>query len=458
MPRPSLAARLFRVVVLAALFVGTLAGAFYGYRYLKETRPEVARRPPVEREWTVSTVVADYTDHRPELTTYGTTTAARKVDLRALVSGEIVSVAPELREGGIVTKGQELLEIDAFDYEGAVVEARANLAEARARLAEIEAKIELEVDALELARTQLELAERDLKRAEDLSERGAVSTKTVDDRRIAVNQRKEAVSQRENQQAIDRARGDQQEAAIERLEWKQRQAERNLANTTLRAPFDAYVANAAAETGRLVGINDAVATLIDANRLDIRFVLSDSEFGRIADDAGSVVGRDVQVTWYAGEEPRRFSATVDRVTPEIEAARGGVEVFASIGADDLRGAALLPRPGAFVQVEIADRTYRDAARVPATALYGTNTVYVVEEGRLRAREVTVLGRAGSDLLLRGNLAEGDRVVTTRITEAGEGLKVRDDSAPPAEDDASGNETSQRGGQRTSAADSRATTR
>lgn len=203
------------------------------------------------------------------------------------------------------------------------------------------------------------------------------------------------------------------------------QAERNLEHTTLVAPFDAYVANASAEVGRLVGANDAVATLIDSTSLDVRFVLTDAEFGRIADDAGTVVGRPVRVTWNAGDQPRVFAATVVRVTPQVDATRGGIEVFARLRDRDLRGASLAPRPGAFVEIAIEDRLYRDAARIPATALYGTSTVYVVRDERLDAREIVILGRAGSDLLVRGELSQGERILVSRITEIGEGLKVRE---------------------------------
>ena len=49
----------------------------------------------------------------------------------------------------------------------------------------------------------------------------------------------------------------------------------------------------------------------------------------------------------------------------------------------------------------------------------------------------IIGRAGNDLLVRGALSDGDRVVVTRITEAGEGLKVEDISLTvPAADEVS----------------------
>lgn len=420
--------------VLPLVFVGA---AVMGLNWLRDTKPEVPSRPAVERSYAVRTLPVELTDHRPELTLYGTAVAARRAELRALVAGEVVWMNPALQEGGVVAEGEQLLRIDRFDYQGALREAKANLAEAGARLNEINAKIALETDMIESARTQLEIAERDLERVEELTERGALSQKAADDRLLVVTARQEALSQRENQLDIDRARAVQQQAVIDRLDWKVAFADRNLANTVLTAPFDAAVTSANAERGRLLSINDVVATLIDRRFVDVRFTLTDDQYGRIADETGAVTGRDVTVTWRAGGVPRTFPAIVQRVIAEIDSTRGGVDVFARIDESAFSSGSLLLRPGAFVQIAISDRVYRDAARVPATALYGTDKVFIVEEGRLSARRVQIIGRAGNDLLVRGALSDGDRVVVTRITEAGEGLKVEDLSLTvPAADEVS----------------------
>ncbi len=37
----------------------------------------------------------------------------------------------------------------------------------------------------------------------------------------------------------------------------------------------------------------------------------------------------------------------------------------------------------------------------------------------------VVGAAGKDILVRGGIAPGERVITTRLSNAGEGVKVRE---------------------------------
>ena len=75
----------------------------------------------------------------PVTTAFGELRARRQVDLRALVSGEVVKTNPKFEDGVRVSKGDVLAEIDAFTYQLAVDDAMAQLAGSRAVLMEREA-------------------------------------------------------------------------------------------------------------------------------------------------------------------------------------------------------------------------------------------------------------------------------------------------------------------------------
>lgn len=423
--------RVAGLFVKAAVPVVVLAAAFAGFQHFRSTKTEVPSRPPVERAWTVETLVAAPAAYRPQITAYGTIVAGRQVSLRALVAGEVVAVGDGLREGGTVAAGDLLVEIDSFAYEGAVVEATANLNEARAKLDEAEARVRLETAALGRARQQLAIARRDLERAETLSKTGSVTQQALDTRQLTVLQNESAVETGQSTLEIHAAQIEQLRAQIERLEWQLRRAERDLRDVTLRAPFDAYVGTVDAELGKLLNVNDVVAILYDRNRFDVRFSLTDAQYGRLLEEG--LLDRTIDVTWHVGGTPETYRATIVRVAPEIEAQRGGVDIYARI--DPAEGQTPL-RPGAFVEILLDDKTYPSVVSLPATAVYGTDTVYVIEEGRLAGRGVQIVGYDGADVLVRGGLQGGEKIVTTRITEAGDGLKVleRDAAEPPSPPD------------------------
>ncbi len=415
-PKPSV----LRFVSLVVLPLIVLTVAVLAFVFLTKTKPQVAKRAPQERVWTVSGTQAVLTDLKPVLKLFGQATSGRRVELRALVSGEIRTTGEGFREGGEVSKGDVLLELDTFEFETLLIEAQANLDESSAKLMEQEARVGLEESQLDEARRQLVLAQTDLTRARPLRKQGLLSQKSVDDRQVVVSQREQAVRQRQSSIAIEKARVEQNRAAIARLENAVRWAQRNLNDTRLVAPFDGYVGALNAEVGRKVSVNDAVAVLIDRDRVDVKFNLSDAQYGRLVTEEGSVIGRKVRVVWRAGDTVLEYQAVVERVGAEVSAASGGVEIYARVKTSDNK----VPlRVGSFVEVYVDDRIFRNVVRLPETALYTGDRIYVISEGRLAERKVTLAGYAGRDILVRGDLAAGEQVLTTRISEIGSGLKV-----------------------------------
>ncbi len=414
-----------KALLQTALAFAILFGAFKGMNQLIATRPDVPKRPVQEKSYAVETTTVQQGDYAPLISVYGQTQAGREVDLRALVGGEIVEVHPDLKAGGKVERGDTLVVIDRFDYEGAVTEARANLAEAQAALVENEGRVALEKANLVRAGEQLEFAQRDLERAEELLGRGAATERTVDDRKLIVSQRQQSVERSENTLALEEAKVVQQKATVERLEWRLENAQRQLENTVLTAPFDAIVRSSAAEPGRLISVNDAIVSLYDSSEFEVRLTLSDNQYGRLLEDSGTVVGRPVDVIWNLGDQPVTYPATVTRIGADVASDRGGVDLIARI---DASGAAVPLRPGAFVEVAVPDRTYANSFRIPETAYYGQGTVYVVEDNRLQARSVNALAIDDGFILVRGDLNSGETLLVTRIPEAGEGLLVSDVNA------------------------------
>ena len=388
----SISAKTLAPVLVLALGIVTFVG-------LKATKPEVPQRPAHEKVWAVKAIEADVTTYQPELILYGRTVAGRRVELRSLVAGEVIETGKNLREGGVVSKGGILLRIDPFQYEGRLIEAKAKLAEARAKAREIDATIESEQDALKRAKEQLVIAERDLALAVPLAEKGTVSRKVADDRRMIVSEREQGLDQRANNLEIQQARAAQARAVISQLEWGVRQAARNLEDTVLEAPFDAYVTDVGAELGRIVSANDQVATLLDTNWVDVRFTLSDRQYGRIVSSDQTLIGREVKVLWHVGDTPIQYKAHIERIGAEIAAEKGGVEIYARLDAPNLPTPI---RPGAFVEVRVPDRTYERVTALPQTSLYGGKLVYVIEQGRLKARAVDLVGATGSKILVRGH--------------------------------------------------------
>ena len=415
-----------RLILQLALPVAILAGAVYGTRYLIDSKPEVEQRPRREPVFTVTLVDAAVTTNQPTISVFGSVIAAKNLDIRPQVAGTVTFVSPNLIEGAEISKDEVLLEIDQFEYRGAVTEARANLAEANARLTESRARLQLEQDALAAAREQLTFAQRDLERAQSLQSSNSVSQKAVDDRSVIVSQRQQTVAQRQNNLQIEQAKIDQQQVALERLQWRLEQAERNLSETTLLAPFSGIVETESVEIGRQVTTNDVVARIYDNHALEAKVTVSDQQYGRLISDDDPIVGRISEIDWVVGGLPITYAGKIDRVGANIDASRGGVSLLVQFDASEQAGDI---RPGAFVSVRIPDKSYANSTRLPEESLHGGDHVFVAEQGRLIKTPVQLLAYDGTDVIVSG-ISAGAKVLASRFAEAGDGIMVTEEGAAP----------------------------
>jgi len=383
--RPGLLRRSAKVLVpIALLALGAVIAAA-----LIATRPQVAPKPVVEKTWTVAAISATPSDIRPVRKFYGTVVAPREVDIRPEVAGKVRSVGPNFVEGGIVRKGDLLVDIDPFDYDALMRETESDIKGTRAMI---------ERDAERIA-----LMKRDVRRREKLQGSGYASEKVLDDARMTLSQAEQQQIERQNK--------------LEKLEVELERVQRSLADTRITAAADGFLQGVTAAIGKYVTVGDTLATLIPASGLEARFHVGSGAFQRFLAD-GSYRDIEATVVW-SGE---KYDAVLDRVESELTTASGGIDVFARIEGLSIDTSL---RPGAFVEVLVPGELYTGVVRVPEEAVHGNDTVYTIVGERLEPQRVELVGRDGSDAFVRGELAPGDRLVVTRFPEIGPGLKVRE---------------------------------
>lgn len=397
-----------------------LGAGFAGFNYLKSTKEVPTPKPPEERSWNVSALQAELKPVQAQFKLYGSLIAARSVDLRALVAGEVVEVSENLQEGAEVIQGEVLLVIDPFEYEAAMTERRASLLEARAKLDEFRAKDKS--DRLMLARDReiLELDEKNVTRSEKLKKKGNISDRALDTAITTLNRQKQTVEQRESQLKIQQAKITQQQAVISRLEVNLKRAERDLRNTQLKAPFSGYLENITAELGKRVDNRDQVASLVDSKEYEVKFQLPGKSYGSLLSTPEKVIGRKVKIVWTSSGEKYAFDGTIKRIGSQIVSDTGGIEIFAVLDPSE---SLKLIRPGAFVEVHAPGPVFDNSVLVPEQAVFEDKYVYVIEESRLVKRAIQIEFQQGVNHIITGNLKSGDKILTTRFAEVGPGILV-----------------------------------
>lgn len=303
----------------------------------------------------------------------GRTSAYETSDVRPQVSGLIQ--ARLFQEGDLVRAGQPLYRIDPTPYETQVASARAALARARAAIASTQA----------LARRYGEL--------------------------VKIN----AISRQEAENATTGAQ--QAQADVVAQQAALRNAQIDLARTTLRAPITGRIGRSTFTAGALVsaGQADALATI---QRLDPIYV-------DIQQSSAEVL--NLRQQFLNGRLLRGGNAALVRLKLENGSTYPdqGTLKFTDVTVDPNTGSqvirAIFPNrsglllPGMYVRAEVADGTRANSLMVPMRAVSrderGNPTILVVgEDGKLQLRQLTTPRSVGQSWLVTAGLKQGEKVV------------------------------------------------
>lgn len=413
--------RLFRFAVpLGIVAAGVVLAAS-----LIATRPEVEPVKVVEKAWLVDVAEVTPGTFSPRVPLYGRVESLWSSQLTAGITADVAEVS--VIEGDLAAKGDLLVALDDTDVRLLLAQREAELAEAEARIAAERIQHQANLDALPRERQLLALTEAELSRAVDLREKGAGSQSTLDTARQAVERQAIAVSAREQAVAGHEATQAELEAKRAKAEALRDQARLELERSRVTAPFDGRIARVLVAPGKRVRLGDPLVEIYDTAALVIRALLPARYLPDIRDAqsngqalavAGSVEGREVR-------------GRLLRFAGEVQG--GGVEGLFLVEA----GAELLQQ-GRFVRFDLALPAQQNLIALPYEAVYAGNRVYRIdEEDRLRAVAVERVGelRAQDETLtlIRSDaLAAGDRVVSTQLPNAVDGLLIRVASAAGAD--------------------------
>lgn len=287
----------------------------------------------------------------------------RTIELVSEVTGKVIWVAPEFLQGGQVNEGATLLRIDAIDYEVALSDARAAVASAELSLAEVKV-------------------------------------------------------------VLMRAAIDEAEAQVEAAQQRLRQAQEDLANTEIKAPFDAIVDIKRVDLGQYVATGAALMKLLSTDTAEIRLPLlsSDVPFVQYGEKPDGSWHQSV-ITASFGNVEYQWKARLSRLEKRVDEKTRVFFLVAEV--DRPYDEALHRQPlsvGLFVEAEFSGSAIEQAVRLPRSAIHSSEQVYVIEDSRLKRRAVNVLRREADSVIVDG-LEAGDRVLLSRLDLMADGMSV-----------------------------------
>ena len=315
----------------------------------------------------------------------GRVAAYQVSDVRPQVSGVILKRL--FREGSIVRQGQTLYQIDPSIYAAQQAQASANLQSARASAV--------------AARTRAQ--------------------------RYAPLAKMEAISKQDYTDAVAQAR--QADAAVAQNAAALRAAQVNMRFTRVPAPITGRISLSNVTEGALVTANQtgplATITRLDPVFVDIQQSAADLLKLRQALSQGGAVSTSAQVRLKLPDSSiYGYTGTVEFSEVIVDQGTGTVTVRARFPNPQ---SILLP--GMYVTAQFAQAVQNAAILVPQQAVsrdpQGNATVFVVGPGnRAVQRTITADRTLGTDWVVTGGLAPGEKVITQGLGSLKDGAQVK----------------------------------
>ncbi len=371
-------------VLVLALSIGVVS-------VLSASKPAPEKKEETQRLISLYVDEVQFEEVTISVKTQGEVRAKTEIDLIPQVSGRIVAVSELFAEGAQFDPSTTLIKIDDTSYKLAVVRARARVAEA-------------------FVGVQRELANAKIKEEHWLDKR---------------------TSGEPTAYALHKPQVLQAEAQLLSAEADLKEAQLNVARTEIKVPFHGRVREKHVGVGQYVTAGSSLGRVFSTDTAEIRLALTDAQMeelnlpmGFMADAFNAPVVKfsakvgNTDHTW-TGRIVRTL-ASVDQQTRMIYAV---AEVQDPYGAGSDSGTPIAV--GMFVTAEIAGVNSQPAFVLPRLALRNADKVYVINDNnRLEIRTVEVISTSEDTVLIASGVQAGDKVVTSTIPAAVDGMEVR----------------------------------
>jgi multidrug efflux pump subunit AcrA (membrane-fusion protein) len=367
----------------------------------------------------------------------GAFVADESSDVAPMVAGRVV--ATPVNAGDFVRKGQVICELDHRDAQLKLDQARAALEQATATVnqsqwrlghngsAPFDPNSVPEVAAAkanyESAQAQARLAAADATRYGNLAATGDVSKATAEKVRTAQEtaEAQANAARKQYEAALNAAKQgwgavETSQASLAGVRSQLAQAEKALADTTIRAPFDGFVSARPVAAGEYVALSNKIATIVKVGTLKLQLQTPEARASQVK--LGMAVNAKV-----AAWPDRVFIGKVTAINPSVDPAS---RVFTVEARFDNPGAEL--RPGMFATAKVILPGGENAVFVPRTAVARDKTTdsyqtYTIESGVARLKVVVPGESEGDSVRIMSGLAGNETVAAGRLNELFDGAAV-----------------------------------
>jgi len=378
----SLGVTLLKIILPVCLTAFGVAG-FWHY---KSNTVKFKRRPAVKTAPVVDIMEVNPGRATALIRAMGTVQPDREVVVKSQVAGTVIRVAQEFVRGGLIPKGQPMVQIDPADYTLAVNKAQSALARARADF--------------EIEKGQQQIAKEELRLMAAMSPDGVKETSLVL-RKPQLEQAGAAVASAQSD--LDAARLD-------------------LERTRIIAPFHALVLSKEVDAGAMAAVQGTLATLVDVTCFQVEVQVPLDRLDRIR--VHETNGSHVRIrSLYAGREwEGRAVRITGAVTEQSRMAGVIIRVNDPLGLGPAKGRAAMlldDHVEAVIEGEIFDNVFS----LPRNLIREDSGLWIYHDGHLEIRKVAPVWIENDRVFIRSGLFPGDLVICSDLSAPVPGMAL-----------------------------------
>jgi multidrug efflux pump subunit AcrA (membrane-fusion protein) len=421
-----------RLVIIALLLTSLLLAG------CASSKEAAAAGPAGPKKVTVATAQAVTRTVPAAFQETGSFVADETSDIAPLVPGRVLTTP--VNQGDFVKQGQVVCELDHRDAQLHLDQARAALDQATAGVRQTQSRIGFSGQGkfdpalmpeavaaratMESAQALARQAAADAKRYQNLVESGDVS-RSAFERARTQQETAEAQANAARQQYEATLNGARQswgavensQASLAGVRSQLAQAEKALADTTIRAPFDGFITARPVAVGQYVALSNKIATIMRIGTMKLELQTPEQRAAR------GKLGMTV-LARVAAYPDRDFTGTVSAVNPSVDP---NSRVFILEAKFDNPTGEL--RPGMFATARVLLPGGENAVFVPRNAVFRDRTtdsyqVFTIDNNTAHLRVVVVGEVDGGQIRIVNGLSGNETVAVSGQNELFDGVQVQ----------------------------------
>jgi RND family efflux transporter MFP subunit len=359
------------VLPILVLFVGNATAVMLFFSGPEAKKKEQRKHVPL-----VEAQVLKPQDYTLSIRSSGKVNAKTETRLIAEVSGRVTQLSDNFDAGNQLSQQEILIQLDDSDYQNALTIAKADVEKARLALKEEQAKANA-------AQKDWRLLDRDDRPSELVSRKAHVASA------------KSALS-----------------AAEAHLE----QTKKNLNRTLIQMPYNGRILERKVNIGQYITPGTEIGTIYSEGELEVHLPISlaQNDLLNLKDNKPLV-----EYTMTLGKNTQTWSGHIVRSSASLDPATNQLTLIGSIDTSNNP-----VKIGQFVRANINGKTFENVYVLPRSAIRKNQEILIIEDNKVKIHPIEVIHTEGNQAIIKTELPNKARAITTPMPLAKNGLEVR----------------------------------